>query len=47
MPILPDDDLPTIMQYLRDLLDEISADMRSVQWRLVKLEHQFGALATE
>jgi len=47
MPPLPEDDLSSILQYLRDMLDELASDMRSVQWRLVKLERQYGALPAE
>ena len=47
MPVLPEDDLPSILQYLRDMLDELASEMRSVEWRLMKLERQYGALPAE
>ena len=47
MPLLPEDDLSSILQYLRDMLDELASDMRSVEWRLVKLERQYGALPSD
>jgi hypothetical protein len=38
-----DDDVMSILDSLRTMIDELVTDMQQVQWRLVKLERQFGS----
>lgn len=35
----------SILDGLRTMIDELVTDMQQIQWRLVKLERQFGATA--
>jgi len=33
----------SILESLREMVEELAVDMRQMQWRLTKLERQFGA----
>jgi hypothetical protein len=43
MPKTSDDDAMSILESLREMVEELAVDMRQMQWRLTKLERQFGA----
>jgi hypothetical protein len=43
MPETSDEDAMSIVESLRAMIEELVIDMRQVQWRLTKLERQFGS----
>ncbi|HVJ40959.1 MAG TPA: hypothetical protein VM639_05660 [Dongiaceae bacterium] len=47
VPISEEDALIPVIVQLREMVDELSADMQQIQWRLAKLERQYGTDTTE
>jgi len=47
VPISDQDELIPIILQLREMVDELAADMQQIQWRLAKLERQYGTAAND
>ncbi|HEX9447597.1 MAG TPA: hypothetical protein VF920_06435 [Dongiaceae bacterium] len=47
MPPVPEHDLQSILQRIREALDELAQEMRQMQWRVGKLERQYGVSASD
>jgi hypothetical protein len=47
VPETSDEDAMSIVESLRAMIEELFTDMRQVQWRLAKLERQYGAASKD